>query len=188
MAEIIVNPTVEELDDAGLFEIVNGVKVPMPPMSVESQILASRLAFHLSNYSEPLGFGAAYSLVLIPVAPERKRCRRPDVLYVPYSRWPKRKRFPATDDWDVLPTLCVEVVSPSDRAEDVYGKVVEYFHAGVQQVWVIHPRQQLVFVYTSLNNGRGLIRADTLDGGDVLPGFSLPLAELFPEPEANGEA
>ena len=83
--------------------------------------------------------------------------------------------------WEVAPDLAVEVVSPTDRAEDVMEKVTEYFQAGVELVWIIYPRLQLVYVYESLVKVRGLNAADTLDGGNVLPGFHIPVATLFPE-------
>jgi len=81
----------------------------------------------------------------------------------------------------MLRDLAVEVVSPTDRAEDVMEKVLEYFQAGVELVWIIYPRLQLVYVYESLIKVRGLTAADTLDGGNVLPGFRTPVAALFPE-------
>ena len=76
--------------------------------------------------------------------------------------------------------LCVEVVSPSDRADYIQDKIDEYFRAGVRLVWVFYPRHRLVYVYDSPTAVRGLGRSDALDGGVALPGFRLPLAELFP--------
>ncbi len=65
-------------------------------------------------------------------------------------------------------------------------KVAEYFVAGVTVVWVIYPKCQQVHVYESLTDVRGLTRADDLDGGTVLPGFRLPLTELFLDAADNG--
>ncbi len=98
------------------------------------------------------------------------------------ERWPKDRPIPGEGNaWDVVPDLAVEVVSPNDNAEELLIKADEYFRAGVRMVWIVYPRQRLVFVYESLTQVRGLTRADVLDGGAVLPGFRLPLQELFPE-------
>ncbi len=58
-------------------------------------------------------------------------------------------------------------------------KVEEYFRAGVERVWVVFPGAKKVYVYESPTSVRILTAADTLDGGPVLPGFQLPLANLF---------
>jgi Uma2 family endonuclease len=186
MTTAVLDPTTEELDNADLYEIIDGVRVEMPPMSAESTAIASRLARLLSNHGDAQGIGEAYPemLIRLPLTPERNR--RPDVIFVPYSHWPRNRPVPPTNAWDVLPTLCVEVVSPHDLVDELTEKIDEYFRAGVTQVWVVHPRRQLVQVHDSLTEVRGLGRADTLDGGQMLPGFTLPLGDLFPEPEPNG--
>jgi Uma2 family endonuclease len=185
MATDLLDLTAEELDNADLYEIIDGVKVEMPPMSAESTILASRLAYRVTAYAQANDLGEAYPEVLIrlPIVPERNR--RPDVIFVPYSRWPRSRSIPPTNAWDVLPTLCVEVVSPNDLVDELTEKIEEYFRSGVTQVWVVHPRRQLVQVYDSPATVRGLSRSDTLDGGDVLPGFTLALSDLFPEADAT---
>lgn len=163
------------------YEIIDGRRVELPPMSVDSQVLASRLIRHLSNFGIARDIGEAHSETLFKLPLESDRNRKPDVAFVPYTRWAKNLPFPATNAWDVLPDLCVEVVSPTDMADEIMNKVTEYFQAGVRLVWVFYPRHQLVLVHESLAAIRGLTRADTLDGGPVLPGFQLPLTELFPE-------
>jgi Uma2 family endonuclease len=105
------------------------------------------------------------------------------VAFVPYARWPRTRPVPDTNAWDVLPDLCVEVVSPTDAAEELRDKITEYFQSGVRLVWVVYPRHQVVDVYDGPTRVRILTRADALDGGPVLPGFQLPLAELFPAEE-----
>ena len=82
------------------------------------------------------------------------------------------------------PRLAIEVVSPTNLAEDLLAKVDEYFQAGVRQVWVVYPAAARVHVHESPTQIRVLGRGDELDGGPLLPGFRLPLAELF---EAEAE-
>ena len=80
-----------------------------------------------------------------------------------------------------MPDAAIEVISPSDMIEDLLVKLDEYFRAGVRLAWVVFPQQQLVYVYESFTQIRVLTRADTLEGGAVVPGFRLALSELFPQ-------
>src|SRR5262249_21229382 len=123
--------------------------------------------------------GLALAEVLFRLAPEGPS-RRPDVAFVAYDRWPYTT--PPEDDppvLDVIPNLAVEVVSPTNSADEIIDKVRDYFFAGVQAVWVIYPRQRLVYVFESPEQVHGLTEKQELDGGTVLPGFRLPLANLF---------
>jgi Uma2 family endonuclease len=88
--------------------------------------------------------------------------------------------------WDVVPDLAIEVVSPNNSADEVQDKRLEYFRAGVSVVWVIYPRQREVHVYTSPTSVTILTAEQELDGGQLIPGFRLPLSALFDdEPEAD---
>lgn len=166
------------------YEIVDGQRVELPPMSVDSQILASRLVRHLGNFGVAQDIGEACTEVLFKLPLKKDRNRKPDVAFVSYAKWPKYKPMPGTNAWDVLPDLCVEVVSPNDTGDEIETKVDEYLRAGVPLVWVFYPRQERLYVYESASQVRRLTPADTLDGGSVIPGFALPLAELFPRPPA----
>lgn len=174
----------EEFDNAEHYEIVDGVRVEMPPMSADSQVLAFRIARCLSNYGIEKNIGEACMEVLFKLPLPVDRNRKPDAAFVPYSRWAKNRAVPTTNAWEVLPDLCVEVVSPHDLGEEIETKVVEYLQSGVRLVWVVYPRHARVYVYESQQLARRLGRTETLDGGPVLPGFQLPLIELFPEPPA----
>lgn len=173
---------VSDLDpyDHDNFEIIDGVKVELPPMSADSQAIASRLCRHLGNFGVQQKLGEAYTETLFKLPLEEDRNRKPDVAFVPYSRWPENKMPPSTNEWNVLPDLCVEVVSPSDRVDEIMDKIDEYFRAGVRLVWVFYPRHRMAAIYESPTTFRGLSQSDSLDGGIVLPGFHLPLATLFP--------
>lgn len=80
----------------------------------------------------------------------------------------------------IPPDLIVEVVSPNERAGDVETKVGEYLEAGVRLVWVAYPDTKSVHVHTHAGSGVILGPKATIDGGDVLPGFSALVAALFP--------
>ncbi len=87
-----------------------------------------------------------------------------------------------------MPDLAVEVVSPTDTAGKLLGKVREYFQAGVRLVWIVYPVQRCIHVYEAWNRIRVVTETDELDGGEVLPGFRRSLDRLFgPVVEENGK-
>lgn len=79
----------------------------------------------------------------------------------------------------VPPDLAVEVVSPTDRLPDAERKVRRYLDAGTPLAWLVDPASRSVAVHRPGRPGRTLGAADVLDGRDVLPGFTLPVAEIF---------
>ena len=170
----------DDLERGDHYEIIDGHKVELPPMSANSSTTGNDLAHALNSYGLANNVGKGYTEVLIHLPLPEDRNRKPDVIFVPFGRWPQARRVPATNAWDVLPDLCAEVVSPSDLAEDNRTKVEEYLRAGVRLVWVVYPELAVVDMYGPAGQLRVLRRTDTLDGGDVLPGFRLPLADLFP--------
>jgi Uma2 family endonuclease len=149
-------------------------------MSILAALIATNLATAINSFAKKHSLGRAVSEGLFILAPPATRIRRPDVAFVSFQRWGAAKPLPLQENaWDVVPDLAIEVISPSDLAEEVMEKVEEYFRAGVQQVWVVCARRRLVHMYESLQHIRGLTAADDLLGGAILPGFSLPLKMLF---------
>jgi Uma2 family endonuclease len=171
-----------EVEPDDLYEIIDGRKVELPPMSVQSSGLAFLIAIRLAMAGMQANLGRAYTEMLFAIPAHDTHNRRPDIAFVPYTRWPADKPFPNSNAWDVLPELVGEVVSPTDKAEDLLDKVEVYFRSGVRVVWVVYPVQQLVYVYSSPTEIRVLTRGDTLTCEEVVPGFALPLAEVFPSP------
>jgi Uma2 family endonuclease len=106
--------------------------------------------------------------------------RRPDVAFVSYRRWPASRKIPKQAAWDVVPDLAIEVVSPTNTASGVIGKVGEYFRAGVDRVWIVYPREAEVHIREA-GKKEVLIRelGDTFEGGAILPGFSIPVGKLL---------
>ena len=77
------------------------------------------------------------------------------------------------------PDLAVEVLSPNDRIHALHRKLVKYFENGTKLCWVVNPKEETVYVYHSPARDTILTKVDTLDGEDVVPGFKLPVSELF---------
>ena len=148
-------------------------------MSAYATWLVSRLHGLLWPHTEEHALGTAVTEMLFILDASRDLRRRPDVAFVSAARWPLQQAFPETGDWDVVPELAVEVLSPNDVVKDVLAKLREYFHYGVQVVWVVLPEEQQVYVYTSPTQVHILTVDDTLTEEPLLPGFRLPLARLF---------
>lgn len=104
--------------------------------------------------------------------------RIPDVAFFSWDRLPGRE-LPAEPIPDLAPDLAVEVLSQSNTEAEMKRKLREYFKAGVRLVWLVDPPTRTARVYTSPGRSR-LVREDkALDGGAVLPGFSLKLRDWF---------
>ncbi len=80
---------------------------------------------------------------------------------------------------DVAPELIVEIVSPNDRWTDLTAKLEDYFSIGVDLVWVVDPQRRRVSCYRSPTDLALLGPGDTLTAEPILPGFMLPVSELF---------
>jgi Uma2 family endonuclease len=164
------------------FEIVDGQRLELPPMSAYAAVIAFRLANRLEDAGRTMDIGQAATEVLFNLGLPRDRNRRPDAAFIRFDRWAKGRAIPdRANAWQVVPNLAIEVVSPHDYADELLEKIEEYFQAGVQLVWVVYPVQQLMFVYESLSKIRILRKPDVVDGGIVLPGLSFSLSEIFRE-------
>ncbi|MDX2139693.1 MAG: Uma2 family endonuclease [Chloroflexota bacterium] len=99
----------------------------------------------------------------------------PDGAYISKARQPKK---PHTAYTPLAPDLVIEVLSPTDKNDEIRLKIVNYLRAGTT-VWLFDPEDEHVEVYPPGKPPLRLSKNDTLDGGDVLPGFKLPLKDVF---------
>lgn len=159
-------------NDNRRFELDDGMMIEMPPSSPLNTVVAQRISYFLSNHVLPRDLGyitgpdVGFQLGAGHV-------RQPDVAFIAKSRLPELpSRF------EIAPDLAVEVVSPN---EDVLKKTREYLSAGTTLVWAVYPHEQIVEVFRAESpRWQTLTGDDTLDGGDILPDFSVPVRELFP--------
>ena len=107
--------------------------------------------------------------------------QEPDLSFTRRHRLPNP--LPQVAGW--CPDLCVEVLSPDNTRQEMLDKRTEYFAAGCQLVWEVHVEARCIDVYTDATTFTRLTVADTLGGGAVLPGFALPLGDLFNAYDAN---
>ena len=166
----------------GLYEVIDGRFVEKP-MEVYECWLATIISNSLNRYVVDNSLGRAIREMLFDFRPTLDRERRPAVAFISFERWARKRRVPHTRSWSVVPDLAIEIVSPTNTADEVADKLEEYFHVGVRNVWVVYPRHSKVYAYTSRTDVRVLVLGDELDGGDVLPGFRLPLQKIFEQEE-----
>jgi Uma2 family endonuclease len=167
-----------EGEDDSLYEVVNGSRVEKNPIGAFESLIASILSFYLGPFALEHKLGIVATETLFELNPDGPLQLRPDVAFVSYARWPEASvaRSPA---WRVVPDLAVEIISPSNLASEVENKIVEYFEAGVRLVGVFHPDSGRVYVHKSLRDCQVLERTDELSGDDVVPGFRLPIEQIY---------
>jgi len=159
-----------------LCELVDGTLVEKV-MGFSEGHMALRIGRLLDEFAErhDLGLvaGADATVRLMPGL-----VRIPDVCFVSWERLPSRmlptKAIPA-----LVPDLAVEVLSKRNTPGEMQRKLKEYFLTGVLLVWFVDPRRRIVRVFTSPDESKRLREGQTLDGGEVLPGFKLPVARIF---------
>lgn len=166
-----------------LYELVDGVLVEKT-MGYYESVLAG-LLIHLLN-----GFVLPRQLGIVAGADGMMRLtaglvRIPDVSFVSWDRLPGRQ-VPREPIPDLAPDLAIEVLSPSNTREEMDRKLRDYFTAGVRLVWYVDPAARTVTVYTLPDQAVVLREGQSLDGGPVLGGFVLPVADLFREPGPPG--
>jgi len=164
-------------DDGQVYELVNG-ELEMSQAGFEHGDIAARLVIDLGSYvrTHRLGsvVGASTGFWM-----KAGNARSPDVSFVSKDRL--RGRRPSKKFFQGAPDLAVEIVSPNDVWQKLNRKIAELFANGTRLAWVINPGDQTVLVYHSAQPDRILKAGDLLDGEDVVPGFSMPVAELFAE-------
>jgi len=159
------------------YELVRGELIRKPFLEHLIGFYTANIGAELAMFVQANRLGRAYS----PNAGFLLE-RDPDTVLAPSASFVSQKRVDAVGDADGFfpgaPDFVVEVISPSDRLTDVYDKVEEWLNAGTLMVAVVNPRNRTVSVHTpdaviTLNED------DTLDGADIVPGWQLPVADIF---------
>jgi len=182
MTEPLSRPlTAENLYDLPLddvrAELVRGDLVCEPPAGFEHGVRTAGIGYHLQRFVEdhPIGVvcGAETGFVLFR---DPDTVRAPDVAFVTRER---AERFAEKEKYfEGAPDLAAEVVSPGDSMREVAEKVRDYLAAGTRQVWIIDSKRRSVTVHRPDADPRVLGPDDLLEGGDLLPGFSLRVSRL----------
>jgi Uma2 family endonuclease len=166
----------KELDQSGLrYEIVGG-DVHVSPAGLQHGDLNVRLTVKLALFVQQHRLGHVFDSSTGFRMPGGN-LRAPDVCFVAQGRLPAG-RLPKGFG-ELAPDLVVEVLSPDASPREVLDKVGEYLSAGARMIWIIDPKTESAVVYRSLTQIGQVTKDGALDGEDLLPGFTLPLAELF---------
>ena len=159
-------------------ELIDGVLHRKVSAGKRHARIAGRVITHFNNFVMPRNLGQVGGTdggVLVGRNPDS--VREPDVYFV------SAERLPLDDDSDgyleIAPELVVEIVSPSDTQAEVAEKTQLWLNFGVLTVVEVYPRIRAIAVHQPGVPAITLTGDDVLDGGDVLPGFSLPLSEIF---------
>ncbi len=166
-------------DDGQRRELVNGELKQMAPAGFRHGRVAARMARRLDEFVQARQCGAVAG-----AETGFRLSRQPDTVRAPDVSFIAAHRLPSDEDTldgflELAPDLVVEVVSPSDRATDVTEKALAWLAAGVALAWIVYPRQRLIAVYTPGGAVVHVGEGEELDGGEVLPGLRLPIADLF---------
>ena len=166
-------------EDDSHYELINGEVVDMGNSGMEHGNISAYLCGLIELYARPKKLGVtcdsstAFSL-------KSGNKRSPDISFISKDRLLGLKRLPK-GYFQGAPDLAVEVISPNNTFEELHQKIVEYFENGCRLVWVIHPDEKSILVYHKPQPDKLLQSTDHLDGENILPGFTLAVADLFIE-------
>ncbi|WP_439629440.1 Uma2 family endonuclease [Gemmata sp.] len=184
---ILMNPPPDTASEADLlaawrtpphhrWELVEGTLVEKYG-SFLGGVTVGALCGFLGNWLDATDTGAAFiGNVAYRLRPGL--IRSPSLSYIPWERFPNGE-LPDEEVSSVVPALVIEVPNETNTPEELARKIADYFAAGARLAWVIDPRAKTAKAYTSVKKFKEFDESGTLDGGKVLPGFKLPLAQLF---------
>ncbi len=176
--ELLVMPHRDEHGNDCRLELIRGELKVMSPSKLLHGIICADVAAELSGFVKVRDLGVVVGAETGFIVE-----RDPDTVLGADAAFISHERLSTIEDLDKFapfaPDLAVEVMSPSNTKREMEEKVVLYFAAGARAVWVFNPKKKSVATYASPTDVRVLGEHDTLDGGDVLPGFKLELSKLF---------
>jgi Uma2 family endonuclease len=160
------------------YELDRGRLLVMTPAGSLHGVVVSRLNAALATHVDAARLGVVMTADTgFTLESDPDTVRAPDVAFIAREQIPAEgipERF-----WRGAPDLAVEVLSPGDRRSEVNRKIAQYLQLGVKQVWFVEPSPRRVTVHAPDRPPQVLHESDTLDGGELLPGFHYPLSKLF---------
>ncbi|MDB9518191.1 Uma2 family endonuclease [Roseofilum reptotaenium CS-1145] len=164
--------------DGHCYEIVNGELIDMGNSGALHGNIAIILSSALFAVVNTQKLGALFDSSTAFKMKNGNR-RSPDISFFAKERLQGMTELPS-GFLEGAPDLVVEVLSPGNTVEEIHDKLVEYFENGTRLAWIIHPSEHYVLVYRSAQEPDRLLKSvDALDGEEVIPGFTLPVADLF---------
>lgn len=184
-ASTLTYHTAEDLlnmPDAGRYELWDG-ELRERCVGSEANWVAAGIVADIAAFvgDDDLGFAFSSGLSLQIVPGRPNWIPRVNGAFVANGRLPGNR--PPKGHLTVAPDLVLEVVSPRDIAADLVAKTQLLLECGVRLIWVVDPGSRSAMIYRANGTVSAIREEGSLDGEDVLPGFSLPLASVLPEPE-----
>jgi len=178
----IGHKTAEELlrmpDDGSRYELVRGELRRMAPAGNRHGYIVGEIFAELRNYVKANDLGRTYAAETgFKVASNPDTVLAPDAAFV--SRERVDKTGPTEGYWPGAPDLAVEVVSQNDTHSEVVEKALVWLESGSRMVLVADPGNRTLSVYRSPRDVSVLRQGETADGGDVVPGWKLSVAQFF---------
>jgi Uma2 family endonuclease len=172
--------TVEEFaalpEDGQMHELVEGKLQSMPPPHFLHAEIVSAILNSLLVFVNAGRYGRVYAEAGFRLANDPPTIRQPDIAFVRAERLP----LPLGNDYfPGAPDLAFEIVSPSDKAGDLDLKVRQYLAAGAQAVAVVYPLTRSIWVHRPEGSPHLLSVGPDLASPELLPGWSMPTAEIF---------
>lgn len=175
--------TVRELEDyvespaAGdrWFELIAGQMVQKMPNEEHGDCVVN-LLMALGSFVKPQRLGRLVVEALYRSPDDELNAFQPDIAFTS-----KARQLPLTTRGaaPLIPDLCVEIKSPGNKVADLRSKAAYYLAHGGRLVWLVYPKQKIVEVYTQDADVSILTETDVLTGGEILPGFELPVRDIF---------
>lgn len=160
------------------FELYQGVLRAMSPSSARSGLVLSAAGYELRHFVRSRNLGiVVFAEVGFKLEVDPDTVVAPDVAFVRHDRVPRP--VPERGFFELVPDLAIKIVSPTDEPADMRRKQAVYDRVGVPLVWWIDPARRIATVHKPGRPVMQLAETDSLDGEDIVPGFSLPLATLF---------
>jgi Uma2 family endonuclease len=165
-------------DDGFLYELVGGELRRMSPASYRHGKIIINITTPLDQHVRAHQLGDVYAAETgFKLASDPDTVRAPDVSFV------RRERVEAVGEgecfWPGAPDLAIEVISPNHLYTEVEEKAMDFLAAGTGMVLVVNPRKHTVTLYRALGDIRILTENDVIDGEDVVPGWRLPVRDVF---------
>ncbi len=177
-SQVLTAQDVERISLPGkVTELIRGHLVVREPPGTRHGVIAATLTYYVSDFARRHELGVVLAQDTgFKIASDPDTVRAPDVAFVARARV---ERIPPRGYADLAPDLLAEILSPDDRPAEVLAKVADWLGAGTELVWLVDPERLEVRVYRRDGSLAVVHAAESLDGEDVLPGFSCPVAQVF---------
>ncbi len=159
-------------------ELIRGELIKMSPAGKNHGAIAAKIGWRLAQFVEDHNLGESYAAetgFIIETNPDTVRA--PDASFVSAER--AKAVGDITGFFPGPPDLAIEVISPGDTYTEVETKALDWLRAGTQMVLVIDPKKKTVTVYRDLDDIAILTESQSIDGADIIPGWSIPIRDLF---------